>query len=141
MRTQLHRLRADEGFTLIELLVVTIIIGILASIAMPVLLKHRQTSYDAAVKSDLHNAATAEEAYLADNGAYSAQSPVAGELATQNFRPSEGSDYQGGTATITTKLSLNGGSYCLSARSASGADWVWDSSHGGLQAPNTACSF
>jgi type IV pilus assembly protein PilA len=60
----------EEGFTLIELLVVIIIIGILAAIAIPVFLNQRQKGYDAGIKSDLRNAATAEETYLTDNSAY-----------------------------------------------------------------------
>ena len=63
----LNRLRArrdDEGFTLIELLVVIIIIGILAAIAIPVFLNQRQKGWEAAVQSDLRNAATAQETYL-----------------------------------------------------------------------------
>jgi type IV pilus assembly protein PilA len=57
----------EEGFTLIELLVVIIIIGILAAIAIPVFLAQRSKGYDAGVKSDLRNLATAEESWLTDN--------------------------------------------------------------------------
>jgi type IV pilus assembly protein PilA len=61
------RLQSDSGFTLIELLVVVAIIGILAAIAIPQFSAYRKRGYEAQVKSDLRNAATAEEAYFAAN--------------------------------------------------------------------------
>ena len=66
MLEKLRKERGDEGFTLIELLVVIIIIGILAAIAIPVFLNQRQKGWDAAVQSDLRNAATAQETYLTE---------------------------------------------------------------------------
>ena len=69
MLEKLRKERGDEGFTLIELLVVIIIIGILAAIAIPVFLNQRQKGWEAAVKSDLRNAATAQETYLTENAA------------------------------------------------------------------------
>ena len=61
----------EKGFTLIELLVIIAIIGILAAIAIPTYASYRNRSYDSTVKSDLRNAATAQEAYFVDNEIYS----------------------------------------------------------------------
>ncbi len=66
-----RKMRAEKGFTLIELLVVIAIIGILAAIAIPQFASYRRRGYDAAVKADLKNAATAQEAYFVDNDIYS----------------------------------------------------------------------
>ena len=61
-----------KGFTLIELLIVVVIIGILAAIAIPKFATTKEKAYIAAMKADLKNLITAEEAYFADNMAYTA---------------------------------------------------------------------
>ena len=66
---KLH-LRDESGFTLIELLVVVAIIGILAAIAVPQFAAYRKRGYEATLKSDLGNAATAEESYFAQTQTY-----------------------------------------------------------------------
>ena len=59
-----------KGFTLIELLIVVVIIGILAAIAIPKFANTKEKAYVAAMKSDLRNLASAQEAFLYDNGLY-----------------------------------------------------------------------
>jgi type IV pilus assembly protein PilA len=131
----------EHGFTLIELLVVIIIIGVLAGIAIPVLLRQRGQGYAAAVKSDLHNAATAQDSYLAGHGAYSTQSPVGPDLAAEGFKYSPSSNYADNLAAISTTLDSGGEAFCLTATAASGRVLVWDSAKGGLLAEGEACSF
>jgi type IV pilus assembly protein PilA len=58
------------GFTLIELLIVVVIIGILAAIAVPKFANSKGKAYAASLKSDLHNLATAQEAYFYDHYTY-----------------------------------------------------------------------
>jgi type IV pilus assembly protein PilA len=136
----------EGGFTLIELLVVIIIIGILAAIAIPVFLKQREKGYDAGVKSDLRNAATAEETYLTDNSVYTT---VEANLIAAGFKESQNSDYLNGTAGANLTIEFVDGSgaktasatagYCISGKSASGNTFAYNSGLGGLQ-PGTSAT-
>jgi len=65
-------LKLRKGFTLIELLIVVVIIGILAAIAIPKFANTKSKVYVTAMKSDLRNLITAEEAYFADSAKYTA---------------------------------------------------------------------
>src|SRR5882672_2049019 len=70
------RLQNESGFTLIELLVVVAIIGILAAIAIPQFAAYRKRGHEAQVKSDLRNAAVAQEAYFAQYSTYINAAPL-----------------------------------------------------------------
>ena len=69
-------MKSQKGFTLIELLIVVVIIGIIASIAIPKFANTKEKAYLASMKSDLRNLATAEEAYLFDSLTYTTNLPA-----------------------------------------------------------------
>jgi len=84
-------LKGRRGFTLIELLIVVVIIGILASIAIPNFRNTKGKARAAGLKSDLRNLTTAQEAYFYDNSIYSAN------LANLNVTLSPGTTVTWGT--------------------------------------------
>lgn len=63
-------MRDNKGFTLIELLIVVVIIGILASIAIPKFSAVREKAYLAAARADLRNLANLQDVYYNDNYSY-----------------------------------------------------------------------
>ena len=90
-------MRARNGFTLIELLMVVVIIGLLAAIAIPKFTNTKEKAYVAAMKTDLRNLATAEEAFFYDSAKYSLSfaqmngyAPTTGVAITVNEATSKG---------------------------------------------------
>jgi type IV pilus assembly protein PilA len=77
-------LKLRKGFTLIELLIVVVIIGILAAIAIPKFANTKSKAYVTAMKSDLRNLVTAEEAFFSDSSKYT------GTLSQLKFQVSTG---------------------------------------------------
>jgi len=59
-----------NGFTLVELLVVILIVGILAAVGVAKFASTKDRAFLTTMKADLRNLATAQEAFLHDQGTY-----------------------------------------------------------------------
>jgi type IV pilus assembly protein PilA len=81
-------MRSTKGFTLIELLIVVVIIGILAAIAIPKFANTKEKAVVAAMKSDLRNLASTQEAFWNQSQTYYAGAIP--NLAVFQFQPSVG---------------------------------------------------
>ncbi len=93
-----------KGFTLIELLIVVVIIGILAAIAIPKFANTKEKAYLTAMKSDLRNLVTAEEAFFADSVKYTTTIGAGGltfNVTSGNRTPTIAITADGWTATIS----------------------------------------
>jgi type IV pilus assembly protein PilA len=115
------RLQSKSGFTLIELLVVVAIIGILAAIAIPQFAAYRKRGFESQVKSDLRNAAVAQEAYFAQSRTYKAGTMT--QALTPGFNP---------TANVTAVAAIGNNTFRITASHANcgTVTWVFSSVNG-----------
>jgi type IV pilus assembly protein PilA len=106
-------LRTRKGFTLIELLIVVVIIGILAAIAIPKFASTKEKAYVTAMKSDLRNMMTAQEAYFSDYGTYAdATGKLNGFSQTTNVNATITDYGKAGWRATANHLALPGGVTC-----------------------------
>lgn len=113
------------GFSIIELLVVMSIVAILASIAVPRFTSVTEGSQEAAVKSDVRNALSAQEQYFVDNGTY-AEFDVepGGSVEVPTFRASPG---------VSVTATMDGSDVkIVGSHLATSSTWCMNSSSGSL---------
>jgi len=124
------RFQSESGFTLIELLVVVAIIGILAAIAIPQFAAYRKRGHEAQVKSDLRNAAVAQEAYFAAKSTYLAATMASGT--PPGFNATTG-------VTVVAAVVANSNAFTLTAQHANCSTNTWTFSSSTGQITGAAC--
>src|SRR5688500_3140476 len=126
------RLQNESGFTLIELLVVVAIIGILAAIAIPQFAAYRKRGHEAQVKSDLRNAAVAQEAYFAANSTYKGSSTAWTNSTIPGFNPTTG-------VAVTSAVASNAFTLTATHANCTGVSWTFTSTNGTIAGASGGC--
>jgi prepilin-type N-terminal cleavage/methylation domain-containing protein len=102
-------MKSNRGFSLLELLIVVAIILIIATIAIPSLLRSRQAAQESSAVAQVRTINTAEVTYLSSNGGSYGSIP---ELITQGFLDSR---FTGTVSGYTFTVTASGSDYTVNA--------------------------
>ncbi len=100
-------LPSSKGFTLIELLIVTFIIGVLASIAVPLFNAMRVKAHQAETRSNLGGIQVAEVTYQGETGRFGSFNEIGFTLAGVSPRYTYRSPAAGGAAGSTNTANVD----------------------------------
>jgi len=100
----------QRGFTLVEIMIVVVIIGLLASMAVPAFQKIRSTSQDKTVINNLRQLASGADQYFLEEGETTVTSSIlAGSGSTfyvKKFKLVANEEYPATINSTTTSLTL-----------------------------------
>jgi type IV pilus assembly protein PilA len=117
MRARLNRIGGEDGYTLLEVLVVVLIIGILATIAIPSFLNQTTKAAGASAKELAHTAQIAAETYATDhNGSYVGLTTATLSAYDGTIQTSSGS----GNAWVSNVTNVTANGYTVTTTPASG---------------------
>ena len=102
-------MKENQGFSLLELLIVVAIILIIATIAIPSLLRSRQSAQESAAVAQLRTINTAEVTYLSSNQGAFGSIP---ELISQGFLDSR---FSGSVSGYNFTITASGSNYTANA--------------------------
>ncbi len=114
-------MKTDRGFSLLELLIVVAIILIIATIAVPSLLRSRQAANESAAASNLKAINVAQNVYQITNQAYGTMSELISDGLLDTRFQGTTSGYQFGVSVSTDRLD-----YTITATAVNTTTGRWD---------------